>query len=321
MSASEHHSVDSNSGDAGPRDGLSHLALLYHGPREFVDAVTGFVDEGLAAGEPVMVVVPRSRMDMIKAGLKGDGTHFADMTELGRNPGRLIPAVQEFLEQFRDHRTRLVGEPIWPGRSADEIAEATRHEALINVALADFPVTVLCPYDQDQLPAKVIEDSWRTHPMVVKDGQARASDDYCDPADVFADEAWPLPPSPAGAEVREFRSDSDLSLIRSWVQHFAWASGMTMGRVDDLCLAVSEIVGNALQHGGAGGALRVWRDDGGAVMCEVRDVGRIADPLVGRYPPGPDLEATGLWLVNQLCDLVAIRSGVDGTQVRLTVNL
>jgi hypothetical protein len=52
----------------------------------------------------------------------------------------------------------------------------------------------------------------------------------------------------------------------------------------------------------------------------VRDQGEITDPLVGRYPPGPDLDVNGLWLVNQLCDLVQIRSGPDGTYVRLTIS-
>jgi len=36
--------------------------------------------------------------------------------------------------------------------------------------------------------------------------------------------------------------------------------------------------------------------------------GRIDDPLVGRQR---------LWIANQICDLVQIRSGESGTQVRL----
>ena len=47
---------------------------------------------------------------------------------------------------------------------------------------------------------------------------------------------------------------------------------------------------NHLRHGGGPGTLRIWREDG-AVVCEVRDAG-------GR----------GLWMVNQLCDLVQLRT-------------
>ena len=42
------------------------------------------------------------------------------------------------------------------------------------------------------------------------------------------------------------------------------------------------------------------------------------DPLVGRVKPVPtQVGGRGLWLANQFCDLVQIRSGDDGTAVRL----
>jgi anti-sigma regulatory factor (Ser/Thr protein kinase) len=85
----------------------------------------------------------------------------------------------------------------------------------------------------------------------------------------------------------------------------------------DLVLAVSELASNSIRHGGGVGTLRVWREPQ-ALVCEVEDEGHIADPLVGRRPPG--LEARcgrGLWLVRQLCDLLEIRSGVTGTVVRV----
>ncbi len=241
------------------------------------------------------------------------------MAELGRNPGRIIPAVQEFLQQHQGQPARFVGEPIWLGRRAGEIAEATRHEALMNVAFADRPVTILCPYDGDALPSGVLDGLWRTHPEVLCAGLSELSRAYRDPSSVYADEAWPLSHRPPGVEVRSFHSDTDLSDLRVWVQHFGWRSGLPVDRVDDLVLAVSEVAGNSVRHGGGRGDLSLWCDDEGAVVCEIRDAGYITDPLAGRHAPGPDLDVTGLWLVNQLCDLVEIRSGPGGTQVRLTL--
>jgi len=49
----------------------------------------------------------------------------------------------------------------------------------------------------------------------------------------------------------------------------------------------------------------------------VHDVGRITDPLAGRVRHGPDDSGHGLWLVNQVCDLVELRSGDAGTTVRM----
>jgi len=65
------------------------------------------------------------------------------------------------------------------------------------------------------------------------------------------------------------------------------------------------------------GELRAWYEDGW-LICDVRDPGRIDDPLVGRQrPPADRVGGRGLWIANQICDLVQIRSGESGTQVRL----
>jgi hypothetical protein len=53
------------------------------------------------------------------------------------------------------------------------------------------------------------------------------------------------------------------------------------------------------------------------VRCEVRDAGRLDAPLAGRLPPTGDSGGWGLWLANQLCDLVQLRSYPAGGAVRL----
>jgi hypothetical protein len=53
-------------------------------------------------------------------------------------------------------------------------------------------------------------------------------------------------------------------------------------------------------------------------VCEIRDRGVIADPLAGQRRPAADaLAGHGLWLVHQVCDLVELLSGHDGTTVRM----
>ena len=86
--------------------------------------------------------------------------------------------------------------------------------------------------------------------------------------------------------------------------------------LDRAMLLVSELVTNSVRHGGGGGVLRVWRD-GDALVCEVRDGGRLGDPLAGRRRPTLEQpDGRGLWLANQLCDLVQLRSSAGGTVVR-----
>jgi anti-sigma regulatory factor (Ser/Thr protein kinase) len=89
----------------------------------------------------------------------------------------------------------------------------------------------------------------------------------------------------------------------------------------DLILAVNEAATNALLHGGNEGELRIWTD-GREVVCEVTDSGTFHEPLAGRQRPEPDwVCGRGVWLMNQLCDLVELRPTDTGTVVRLHVEL
>ena len=48
----------------------------------------------------------------------------------------------------------------------------------------------------------------------------------------------------------------------------------------------------------------------------------IVDPLVGRsLPPADEIGGRGLWLVNQLCDLVQMRWDAGGTVVRVHMHV
>ena len=96
------------------------------------------------------------------------------MAELGRNPARIIPALQAYAGKRNGQHVCCIDEPIWPGRTAAEVQEAIRHEALINLAFRDSLVTVVCPYDSAGLSGSVIADAVRTHPAVIKDRQATA---------------------------------------------------------------------------------------------------------------------------------------------------
>jgi anti-sigma regulatory factor (Ser/Thr protein kinase) len=99
------------------------------------------------------------------------------------------------------------------------------------------------------------------------------------------------------------------------------AAGLGADPSDDLELAVDEIAANSLLHGGGRGVLRIWVE-GSSLVCEVADDGVITDPLVGRREPALDRTGgRGLWLANQLCGLVQIRSGAAGTTVRLHTRL
>ena len=95
--------------------------------------------------------------------------------------------------------------------------------------------------------------------------------------------------------------------------------GLGTSRRIDLVVAVNEVASNSLKYGGGSGLLRLWSDRQ-RVVCEIRDHGTLEDPLADRrLPLDDDPHGCGLWIANQLCDLVQVRSLPSGTVVRLHV--
>jgi anti-sigma regulatory factor (Ser/Thr protein kinase) len=302
----------------GQPDSFRHEALFYEGDDALVGGLVPFLCDGIAAGEPTLVVLDTGKIARLREALNGDAAtvQFADMTVVGANPGRIIPAWRDFVDAHPGRPLRGVGEPLWADRGAAEMAECHRHEALLNVAFADRPeFWLVCPYDVGTLDPADVERARVTHPHVTS-GESRYPGDAAHAAPF--DE--PLPPPPAASVRRAFDADS-IAGLRRFVADRAGAAGRDEAHVVDLLIAVSEVAGNSVRHGGGRGVLEMW-EEGGTVLCEVRDTGAIQPPLAGRErPSGGQVGGYGLWLANQLCDLVQMRTFLTGSAVRLHMHV
>ena len=293
-----------------------HEAMLYAGRSEFVDRVTPFLREGVAAGEAVLVVVDVAKIDLLRSALGPDAgaVRFEDMATVGSNPARIIPAWQDFLDDHADSgaAVRGIGEPIYAGRTPDELVECEHHEALLNVAFDPVtPFWLVCPYDVAALDPDVVHHAHHNHPIVEADASAHYA--YADAAPELA--TAPLSPAPPDCDMR-FTSGSFRD-VRAFVTLSAEQAGLSRPAIEDLVLAVNEAATNSVLHGGGRGVLRVWRS-ADAVVCEIEDDGCIDDRLAGRRRPTTEQpDGRGLWIVNQVCDLVQLRSTATGTTLRL----
>lgn len=302
--------------------GFHHEALFYADADELLAGVLPFVGTGLERGEAVLVIVADAARRELEAQLgRGERIRFAAMEEVGRNPARIIPAWRDFVAAARADGVgmRGVGESIWGGREVPVVEECERHEALLNLAFAGAPAwSKLCPYNVAELDDEVLDAAARCHPFLREGATAAVSSPYAGIADarwVFDGELGP--PPPGAAELRF--GTAELSALRRLVEDWGAGAALARGQIESLVLAVNEVATNSVRHGGGAGLLRVWRDPGGLV-CEIRDRGRFEAPLVGRVRPGSaQLGGRGLWIANQTCDLVQIRSGAEGSVVRLRV--
>ncbi len=115
----------------------------------------------------------------------------------------------------------------------------------------------------------------------------------------------------------------DLHKIRTVATAFANRHGAASGQIDKLVLMASELVVNAISHGGGRGRMQLWRL-GSHLYCEVSDAGRgIAEPEeAGLSAPRPGVPGgRGLWVVRSLADTIQIYSGPGGTSITVCVPL
>lgn len=300
---------------------FDHAALLYHSEREYVDRLVPFISEGLDRAQPVLVAVPGDKLASLRSAL-GDAAAdvtMADITKFGRNPGRILAAELAFAERHPGQRIRMVGEPVWAGRTASEYPACVHHEALANIAFADFDATAVCPYDASRLAKSVLADARVTHPLIWQGGSRNHSPEYA--LDAALDQCnQPLATNPA-AVTYTVNKAVDLAGARKCAHRYGRLLGMSADRIADLLLIVTELATNSLDHAGGACRLAFWYETG-HVVCEVRDMGEWTDPLAGRRPPtAAGLGRYGLFVVNAIADLLRTHTTPAGTAVHAYLRL
>lgn len=303
--------------------GLLHSALIYQSQQEYLDFVTRFVSDGLAMDEAVMVAVPSEQLALLHDALgtfeSSADLQMVDITEVARNPSRLMAMEGAFVDDHPDQRVRIVSQVAWPGRTAEELVACVEHEALVNGAMDGYQVTGLCLYDGRRLDDDVLADARATHPLLWSGDALQRSADYAPDAALQRCNR-PLPGNP-GAVTYLVKKSSDLSPARSFATNYAGWIGLSQDGIEDLQLVATELASNSLMYTDGACQLAFWRDDG-YLVCEARDTGCFDDPLVGRMDPGPCGPASrGLYLVNAISDLVRTHTTTSGTTIQAYLRL
>jgi anti-sigma regulatory factor (Ser/Thr protein kinase) len=303
-------------------DPFVHPALFYRDDGEYLGGLVPFIRDGLDHGDPVAVAVPGGRLALLSGALGAAAREIRmiDMAEAGRNPGRIIPGVlRDFADRYPDRAVRIVGEPVWPGRTEVEYPACAQHEALINLSFTGRDVTIVCPYDARALDNQVLEDARATHPTVWESGDCSTSE-YFAPERVIADYNHRIH-APTDSPACTVDTHADLAAARRFLAAHAGQRGLAADRVGELCLMINELATNSLAYTSGGCTVRIWRA-GDEIVCEVRDGGHLTDPLAGRRPSPPDqIGGRGLLIVNQLADLVRTYTSPTSTTIHVHCRL
>jgi anti-sigma regulatory factor (Ser/Thr protein kinase) len=309
-------------GAAAGYTGYFHEAILFDSEQHLLDVVVPFLLGGVAAGEPAVVGFGERNADLVRRALPADsGVTFLPGGDVYARPTGAIRAYRQLLSGYvadGAQQIRIVGElpPVALGATWDWWA---RYESAINHAYDDFPLWSMCAYDTRIAPARVLDDVTRTHPRVARpDGSHVPTGAYVEPRRWLA-EPRPMLTDPVQrtAPVAEL-TDPTPAQARAAV-YAADRGQLTADGLEDLVVAVSETVTNALRHGRPRVRVTMWGGDDRIVVA-VRDTGPgPADPFAGLLPatngsPG----GLGLWISYQSCDHVALQRDPDGFTLRLT---
>jgi len=166
---------------------LEHRALLYESDEEFLGVAASFLAEAAELAEGAIAVTSPARIQMLRDALGGNARHveFADHSRWYRTPLSASAGYRRFLDRHLENGApwvRVVGEPLWTGRSPSQIQLWTRYESLMNLVFSAAPASLLCPYDVRSLTEEIIEGARVTHPHAVEHAALTKSPKYVDPS-------------------------------------------------------------------------------------------------------------------------------------------
>lgn len=302
----------------------THAAVVVGSAEEALAAAVPFLNEGLSAGDLLVLSCVPERNEMLRRELGGAAVRVdARISLLDTRAPDAIVATRALLAQAArsgSGRLRVVGETRF-GASPRSWREGQRYEAVVNALLGAEPIDALCIYDRQRLPAGVLDSAAATHPSLVADGVARPNPGFLDPAEFLA--GLPLPRETVEDGDPVFAVDGAVVLAQLRHQLGAVLATTVPDRDqrEDMHLAVSEIAANAFRHGVPPVSARVWAA-GDRLVCSIGDRGtRFGDALAGFQPAhGADLSrgGMGLWLARKLWDHVDLLPGPEGLTVRLS---
>ena len=307
-------------GAARGQAGHFHEAGFYGSDNEFRALIMPFAEEGIAAGEPVIIGYDNRKNALVRSWLTTPAavTFLADKS-LYATPARAIAAYRrlfEFHAAMGAGQIRVTGVPPHPGNGGS-FEGWDRYEAAVNTVWDDFPVWGLCLYDTATAPAEVLDIAQRTHPRIVSpSGVHRANDRFQDAA-AFEGLTFAADPLEHAMPTIELVNKPAADARQALTQ-------IGRGRVadtilEDLLIGITVTVSNALLHGRAPVTVRIWAT-ADRIVITVHDQGEgPADPLAGLVPTpsGVTYPGLGLWLIHQLDIDVALKHADDGFTVRL----
>lgn len=164
---------------------LEHRVLPYSGDDEFLAGAAPFMAEGAEQGEQLLAVTTAAKFELLREALGAQARfmQFVEAQAWYETPVAALGRYRQFVNDSLEggaRWVRIIGEPVWQGRSRAEVATWNRYEALVNIAMASAAVTIVCPYDTRVASSEILGECGRTHPLVMTEDGSVPSETYVD---------------------------------------------------------------------------------------------------------------------------------------------
>ena len=300
-----------------------HELYPYEGGSAFLAGALSFIDDAVTGGETVLIAVGADKREMLRGELSERGTEervsFVDIDSLGRNPGRLIPAWQDWIARTVDDGlpVRGISESPWQGASSGERGELRYHEWLLNLAFDRSPAWwLLCPYDTGAVEPDTLESARQCHPFRLADGAHGANPEFVDRPFAFPELTAACDPDEAlryGA--------GGLAAVRDRVTTCAARHGLEGARLRELLVAATEVAEMSGTAAGRAPCGRGPRTAPSSASSTTRATSATRWPA-GSGPGRASRAGGACGWSSSSADLVQIRSTAEhGTTIRLHMAL
>lgn len=280
--------------------GLHHVALVYAGMDAAVEQVTEIVERDRVLGTAVLVSLPRPIASEVARRVgEHEGVTFLSGEQRYARPVDAMNLLWRFTQDSLAagaRRMHAIGEIEFTGSAADE--DWHWYERAVNEVYAEVPLRATCLVDLERVPTSTIGCLHATHEAFLGDVGALGTVSGAVGAagrDVSAllPQRVVVPDRPADLVLSAVdRPTIARSAVRELLGDGATA---LLARAE---LVVSELVTNAILHGGGTAQVRCWRDDEGLTVEVLDDGPGIADVIAPLRPPSLPERGAGLWTAN-----------------------
>lgn len=316
--------------------------MLFRGDEGFVAAVEPFVRDGLDGGESVILALAPHRLRAMRDALRDVDFQAGGPDCLAPPAGvvltwpetasvasRMLPSWQRFATRWGDRPVRGVTEPMWSARRQAERDECLLSEAMLNLAVpVTVPLWLACGYDVDLVPADLLDETFRSHAVVLDASATETATTYTGAPNMAAvlERALSTPVEPVRRLVIRPGNGAE---VGDWVRRWATGWGLGQTRAGRLAGALRRIGQACLADGGRDAVVLLLWQDGHALIGQLT----VTDPSAGSVAVTPDAGrpvppqillaedsplGAAVARADDCCDLVQVRCGPSETVVRVS---